>query len=194
MGLEVFFTPESPEPGMYSGIISPKLQTKQPARMVREGIRLANAMHRALTSATDGGDGAEQKTFNSTFSRLTDTEKAALNRPADPLRSGCLSCDCHAKTSCRLRRHASEYGIRNPRYTKTSVREALQCLDAGSGMVFEPAKCIRCGLCVYNSRNGFTFKGRGFVMETVLPAENAANVTERLAELCPTGALYTVRE
>ena len=29
-------------------------------------------------------------------------------------------------------------------------------------MWFEPAKCIRCGLCVYNSENGFTFKNRGW--------------------------------
>jgi ferredoxin len=54
----------------------------------------------------------------------------------------------------------------------------------------EPAKCIRCGLCVYNSKNGFTFKDRGFGMQVIIPKENKTNVTEKLAELCPTGALY----
>jgi uncharacterized Fe-S cluster protein YjdI len=45
---------------------------------------------------------------------------------------------------------------------------------------------------VYNSRNGFTFKDRGFGIQVVLPEENAVHVNEALAELCPTGALYLV--
>ena len=59
-------------------------------------------------------------------------------------------------------------------------------------MWFEPAKCIRCGLCVYNSENGFTFKNRGFGMQVVIPEESKTNVKEELAGLCPTGALYLV--
>ena len=55
---------------------------------------------------------------------------------------------------------------------------------------YEPAKCIRCGLCVYNSDNGFTFERRGFVMQVVIPEENRSNVPEKLATLCPTGALF----
>ena len=57
-------------------------------------------------------------------------------------------------------------------------------------MWFEPAKCIRCGLCVYNTKNGFTFKDRGFGMEVVLPEENRVNVGQEVVELCPTGAIY----
>ena len=55
---------------------------------------------------------------------------------------------------------------------------------------FEPVKCIRCGLCVYNSTDGFTFRGRGIGMEVVIPSESKNNVKEEMAELCPTGALY----
>ena len=55
---------------------------------------------------------------------------------------------------------------------------------------YEPAKCIRCGLCVYNSDNGFTFERRGFVMQVVIPEENRSNAPEQLATLCPTGALF----
>jgi len=60
-------------------------------------------------------------------------------------------------------------------------------------MWFEPAKCIRCGLCVYNSNNGFTFKDRGFGMQVVIPDGNKMNVSEELTELCPTGALYLIQ-
>ena len=59
-------------------------------------------------------------------------------------------------------------------------------------MWFEPAKCIRCGLCVYNSENGFTFKNRGFGMQVVIPEESKTNVKKELGGLCPTGALYLV--
>ena len=59
-------------------------------------------------------------------------------------------------------------------------------------MYFEVSKCIRCGLCVYNSDNGFTFKDRGFGMEVNLPDENKKNIRVELASLCPTGALYIV--
>jgi ferredoxin len=55
---------------------------------------------------------------------------------------------------------------------------------------FEQAKCIRCGLCIYNSDNGFTFRNRGFGMQVMIPEENKVNVKEELADLCPTGALY----
>ena len=55
---------------------------------------------------------------------------------------------------------------------------------------YEPAKCIRCGLCVYNSDDGFTFERRGFIMQVVIPEENRPNAPERLATLCPTGALF----
>lgn len=57
-------------------------------------------------------------------------------------------------------------------------------------MWFEQAKCIRCGICVYNSPNGFTFRDRGFGMQVVLPDENRDNVGVELSVLCPTGAIY----
>ena len=66
-------------------------------------------------------------------------------------------------------------------------KEQIQVTDR---LYFEPAKCIRCGLCVYNSTNGFTFKNRGFNMQVVIPEENKKNVNEKIADLCPTGALF----
>ena len=175
MGVEFVFSQDRPDPEAFDRVIVPQAKTKQPARLALEGRRLAEAQ--------------ESKAFNSSYSRFSDREKEALAGEASG-RSGCLYCDCDAKTDCRLRRYASEYGVRNSRYAKSGDREALRRQKISPTMFFEPAKCIRCGLCVYNSANGFTFKDRGFAMQVVLPEENAANVTENLSELCPTGALY----
>ena len=178
MGVEFVFSQDQPEPDDYDRVIVPQTKTKQPARMALEGRYLA--------------DGQESKPFNSSCARFGDSEKKAPANEANeaPGKSACLYCDCDAKNHCRLRRYASEYGIRSSRYAKSSAQEALRRQKVSATMWFEQAKCIKCGLCVYNSANGFTFKDRGFVMQVILPEENAANIPENLNELCPTGALY----
>jgi predicted molibdopterin-dependent oxidoreductase YjgC len=183
MGVRFILSQEAPPAGSFEQVITPQTKTKQPARMTLEG--------RILAGVEDGG-----KPFNSNYSRFTPSEKEALGGATEEQAgaSGCLYCDCEGKTSCRLRRYATEYGVRNSRYTKSSAREALRRQQLSATMWFEPAKCIRCGLCVYNSANGFTFKDRGFVMQVVLPEENKANIREELAQLCPTGAIYNREE
>jgi ferredoxin len=178
MGVEFILSHDEPEPDAYDRVIVPQTKTKQPARMSLEGRHLAEVQ--------------ESKRFNSSYSRFSEAEKKSLANEAEAASggSGCLYCDCDAKSDCRLRRYASDYGIRNSRYTKSSTQEALRRQKISANMWFEQAKCIKCGLCVYNSVNGFTFKDRGFVMQVILPEENAANIPENLSELCPTGALY----
>jgi ferredoxin len=177
MGVE-FILLQEPEPEAYHRVITPQTKTKQPAKLSLEGRYLAQ--------------GQDSKPFNSTYSRFSDSEKKALAGDTETMtnKSGCLYCDCDAKTSCLLRQYASEYGIRSSRYTKTLTQEALRRQAVSATMYFEQAKCIKCGLCVYNSVNGFTFRDRGFVMQVVLPEENASHISEELCELCPTGALY----
>jgi predicted molibdopterin-dependent oxidoreductase YjgC len=174
MGVEFVFSQEEPSSNDYDRVIVPQTKSKQPARMALEGRYLAEK--------------PEAKPFNSTYSRFTDSEKKAL--AASPNESGCLYCDCDGKTTCRLRQYAAEYGIKNSRYTKSSTFEALRRQKITENIWFEQAKCIKCGLCVYNSVNGFTFKDRGFVMQVVLPEENTENIRENVTELCPVGALY----
>jgi predicted molibdopterin-dependent oxidoreductase YjgC len=149
-------------------------KSKQPARMVAEGAAAVAAK--------------EARTFNSSYHRFTESERKTI--AVQGAESGCLYCDCAKKTACRLRRFATDYNIKSVRYAKGNKFDALQRQAIGKDMWFEPAKCIRCGLCVYNSTNGFTFKDRGFIMQVVIPEENIANVEERLATLCPTGAIY----
>jgi predicted molibdopterin-dependent oxidoreductase YjgC len=186
------FSAEVPSPDNYAGIITPQTRAKQPARLVLEGRRLAGQVHASLSSPGKEAPEQETKPFNSTYSRFSDSEKDSLGKQLQTRPSGCLYCDCDGKTKCRLRQYATEYGIKTSRYTRNVPLEALRRREIGKGMYFEPAKCIKCGLCVYNSVNGFTFKDRGFVMQVVLPEENTANIDESLLRLCPTGALSVV--
>jgi NADH dehydrogenase/NADH:ubiquinone oxidoreductase subunit G len=98
---------------------------------------------------------------------------------------------CDVK-KCKLRQYALLYRAKWTRYTRYSAIKGAQPQQVKDNLWFDVTRCIRCGLCVYNSDNGFTFKDRGFGMQVVLPEENAGHINETLAELCPTGALYNV--
>lgn len=99
---------------------------------------------------------------------------------------------CESKTKCRLRDLALRMKAKWTRFAPLPPVEPVVREHVTGRLWFEPAKCIRCGLCVYNSDNGFTFKGRGFGMQVVIPEQSKKNIDERIAELCPTGALYMV--
>jgi predicted molibdopterin-dependent oxidoreductase YjgC len=173
-------------------------KTKQPARLVLEGKKLAEQLHASLSRSINvETDNYPSLHFNSNYSRFTETEKERIKEQNSGYnrKSGCLYCDCEKKNNCKLRIYATEYEIRNIRYAKNHMVEtdnypSLQRQHIQGNMWFEQAKCIRCGLCVYNSQNGFTFKNRGYGMQVVLPEENKVNISESLAEICPTGALY----
>ena len=147
-----------------------------------------------FSSASKNEENEADKTlFQSRLGRFTVSEKEWLKRNVTTP-SGCLHCACAGREGCKLRLYATTAGIKRPRYEASSSLPVMNKLHVTGNMWFEPAKCIRCGLCVYNSSNGFTFKNRGFVMQIEIPDENRANVSEKLAELCPTGALYLVFE
>ena len=127
--------------------------------------------------------------FYSRLGRFTSNEKERLKATVTPP-SRCLHCACAGRAKCKLRAYASAEGIKRPRYEASSALPAIYKQPVGGNSWFEPSKCIRCGLCVYNSDNGFTFKDRGFDMSVVLPDENRLNINIELTDLCPTGALY----
>ncbi|MCG8579753.1 MAG: 2Fe-2S iron-sulfur cluster-binding protein [Bacteroidales bacterium] len=132
-----------------------------------------------------------KKLFQSRLGRFNDSEKARLKATVTAP-SNCLHCACAGKSDCQLRTHATAHNIKRPGYDISSELQVMLKTKVNDTMYFEPSKCIRCGLCVYNSDNGFTFKDRGFEMEVNLPEENKKNIREELASLCPTGALYLV--
>lgn len=97
---------------------------------------------------------------------------------------------CEGRTKCRLRELSVKMKAKWTRYGPLAPVDTKEPVHVTGRLFFEAAKCIRCGLCVYNSRNGFTFKGRGFGMEVVIPEDNKKNINEKIADLCPTGALF----
>ena len=126
------------------------------------------------------------------FSRIgifSSDEKARLKESVNTP-SRCLHCACDGRVDCRLRAYSKELGIKRSRYGLSTKQSVKLTIDVNEHLRFEPAKCIRCGLCVYNTDNGFTFIGRGFDMKVVIPEENKRNAYDELAHICPTGAIY----
>lgn len=131
----------------------------------------------------------DKNTFYSRLGRFTPKEKERLKETVTTP-SRCLHCACAGRSGCKLRLYATTEGIKRPRYDASSTLPVMEKQHIAGDLWFEQAKCIRCGLCVYNSDNGFTFKDRGFGMQVVLPEENRGNIRRELADLCPTGAIY----
>ena len=100
---------------------------------------------------------------------------------------------CEPK-NCKLSRHAITYRAKWNRYPRYSAIEETAPQHIKGDMWFDVSKCIRCGLCVYNSNDGFTFKDRGFGMQVVLPSESIGNVDESLCDICPTCAIYLCKK
>ena len=131
----------------------------------------------------------DKNSFQSRLGRFSSSEKEQIKATVTTL-SRCLHCACAGRSTCKLRIYATAEGIKRPRYDTTSAVPAMNRQPINDNLTFEQAKCIRCGLCVYNSENGFTFKDRGFGMSIILPEENRNNIKDELLGLCPTGAIY----
>jgi len=110
----------------------------------------------------------------------------------------CLHCDCRAIDDCNLRIYSDRYHVDQRRF-KTSERRKITKLNTHSTLIYEPQKCIKCGICVrltekYGERFGFTYIGRGFDVEVGVPfnedIQKALTETAlKVAEGCPTGAI-----
>ena len=60
--------------------------------------------------------------------------------------SRCLHCDCHSSGNCVLQHYAMVYGADASRF-RAERRKFEQHAQPG-GIIFEPGKCILCGICV----------------------------------------------
>ena len=98
--------------------------------------------------------------------------------------------ECEGKTTCKLRELTVQMKAKWTRFGPLAPVESKEQIHVNGHLYYDPARCIRCGLCVYNSQDGFTFQGRGFNMRVVIPEESKKNIDEKMADLCPTGALF----
>jgi formate dehydrogenase major subunit len=109
----------------------------------------------------------------------------------------CLGCGCAKAIPCRLRQFATEYGVDPQRLQGERRRFARD--TSHPEIIFEPGKCIVCGVCLQVAAHagedlGVAFIGRGFQVSLGVPfrkpvAEALRKSGRRAAEVCPTGAL-----
>ncbi|MCK4992713.1 MAG: hypothetical protein KAS29_19585, partial [Bacteroidales bacterium] len=110
----------------------------------------------------------------------------------------CLHCDCRDLHSCRLRLYSDDYEADQKRF-KSDERQLCTKQVQHEEVIYEPSKCIKCGICVrltamHKEDFGFTFIGRGFEVVVGIPFnENTAaglkKVALEVADACPTGAI-----
>ena len=109
----------------------------------------------------------------------------------------CLRCDCRSSGNCALQSYATTYDVDASRF-RSQRRPFEQYVQPG-GVIFEPGKCILCGICVKLTELareplGLTFIGRGFDVRIATPFNQAIEaglqkVAEECVLHCPTGAL-----
>jgi NADPH-dependent glutamate synthase beta subunit-like oxidoreductase/ferredoxin len=111
--------------------------------------------------------------------------------------SRCLHCDCRSSGHCALQHYGQVYGVNASRFRMQ--RGKFEQFAQPGGVIFEPGKCIRCGICVKLTEAareplGLAFIGRGFDVRVATPfnhtiAEGLQTVAEECVRCCPTGAL-----
>ncbi|MBN1361448.1 MAG: FAD-dependent oxidoreductase [Sedimentisphaerales bacterium] len=200
-------------PGVFAGGDAVR-RRKMTVRAVADGKEAARSIAQYLLGEKVTGPA---KAFNSRMGKLRDGEmevfleaasSSARQTPADPAAGftasearheslRCLRCDCRKGDVCLLRQHAQTHDARQTRY-KAERRPFVQETQHPD-VVYEPGKCIDCGICIEiasqaREKLGLTFVGRGFDVRVAVPfsaplSDGLRLVGERCVAACPTGAL-----
>jgi ferredoxin len=179
-----------------------------PARSVGDGKVLAESVDAFLA----GHDYRILiKEFTSTIPKLTNEEYRQLAKgansaltvrelvsEAETAAGRCCHCDCRAANDCKLRIFGELYNV-DTRAFSGEHRRAFEVIRQPGGVIFEPGKCISCGICVEIAAQakeplGLTFIGRGFDVKVAVPlngtlTEGLQKVGAECVKHCPTGAL-----
>jgi ferredoxin len=110
----------------------------------------------------------------------------------------CLHCDCRDLHQCKLRIYSDTYGADQKRF-RSDDRVPCRKMDQHDAVIYEPSKCIKCGICVriaekHKEKYGMTFIGRGFEVVVGIPfnedlGHGLQKAALEAARACPTGAL-----
>jgi ferredoxin len=183
-------------------------------RAVADGKEAAESIRQFLAGERVVGPA---KLFNSRMGKLDGVEMELFLRSASPQPRStpfrpidgftrdearvealrCLRCDCGKSDDCLLRRHAQAYDARQTRYK--AERGPFTQQSQHPGIVYEPGKCIDCGICIQTASSlgeklGLAFVGRGFDVRVAVPfgeslAEGLKVAAAECVKACPTGAL-----
>lgn len=200
-------------PGVFAGGDAVR-RRRMAVRAVADGKEAARSIAQYLAGQEVVGP---ERRFNSRMGKVSGAEmavfleSASLETPVKPFGISnafsidqaraeslrCLHCDCRKHDACLLRQHAQTYGARQSRY-KADRRPFVQQTQHPD-VVYEPGKCIDCGICIQiaseaGEKLGLTFVGRGFDVRVAVPfgetlAEGLRMAAERCVAACPTGAL-----
>jgi ferredoxin len=189
--------------------------SKLAVRAVAEGHAAATAIGQYLSGASVTGS---RRPFSTHIGRLqegemeifmADASEAERVVPAGGDDAGfsdqearleaarCLHCDCRKAEACKLRQYSEAYEAGRSRYK--GQRKLFQQDCRHPDIIYEPGKCVVCGMCIRIADSareplGLTFIGRGFDVKVGVPfnhsiAEGLRDVAAQCAAACPTGAL-----
>ena len=161
--------------------------------------------------------------------RPSEKDGAFTDQQARKEAARCLHCDCRKADICKLKQYSQDYAAKPTRYKsqrrlftqqllrkesqgqsrtnchkgKDSALPEIQTGRSGSigagDIIYEPGKCIDCGLCIQTAARageelGLTFVGRGFDVRVAVPfdrsiAQALKHSADQCVNACPTGAL-----
>ncbi len=189
--------------------------TKYAVRSMGQGKEVAYSIIQMFDNKNIIG---EPRKFNSRFGKLVNEEfstflSESVNNSRITPASGniigftetetiaeaarCLHCDCRKADNCKLRDYSDLYKAQQTRFKDNNRQNVRKFVH--HSLVYEPEKCIKCGLCVRiteknKEKLGLTFIGRGFDVEISVPfnkeIDKALIETANLVcDNCPTGAI-----
>ena len=179
-----------------------------PARSVGDGRNLAECVEGFLNGRSHR---VGHKDFTSTIPKMPVEEYRELSKgsvatlsvrelitEAEAAAGRCCHCDCRSANNCRLRIYGDAYDV-DPKAYIGEHRRKFEFIRQPAGVIFEPGKCISCGICIELAAQssaplGLTFIGRGFDLKIGVPldgplADGLQQAADDCVRHCPTGAL-----
>lgn len=190
-------------------------EVKMAVKVIAQGKAAAHSVHQYLSGQLPR---KQEKQFSSKFGKLNKEEiteylkESIPGNRIEPLggiygfskeeaiaeAKRCLRCDCRKSKSCKLRIHSNHYKVNQQKY-KFGERKSIKKYFQTDVLVYEPEKCIKCGLCIeIVSKNkeltGLAYIGRGFDIRIDVPFNKSlqqaiAHSALECINACPTGAL-----